>query len=216
MPKTQDTEALADKIEQLDKTLSAELAARVTLDVHREAIEALSQRLAAFEAQKSESNVETSKTEEVHLSPEARPPGHELLVNFESVKQIQLVSGNWGVARDNAIGRFSVSSKKTDPGGSSEWTLALDAPIYSIEFAYAVDSEQCCDFLSFEGQRLDHTGGEWRTVVFDFIEDPRPTVTWAYQKDGGTQVGRDKAWVDNIRVYTSLEAAFDADRSAAR
>ncbi|MCX4247887.1 hypothetical protein [Paraliomyxa miuraensis] len=134
--------------------------------------------------------------------------GGQYIQDFEGgVMPAQFTGGgnaNWVV--DNMMpiaGGFSAHSGVIGHSQQSQMNVNVNMAVAgTIDFAYSISSEACCDYLRFYVDGVQVVGAQWSGVTSGMASYPvaagAHTLQWRYQKDGSIVAGSDRAWVDNI------------------
>lgn len=128
--------------------------------------------------------------------------------NFEwGIIPPRWADNNWGITQNSADVVQGLNAVEVADALTDGQTATLEANVFTavgpVSFQFKVSSEQDFDTLTFSIDGVVHAtfSGEraWATFTFSNISAGQHKLTWAYSKDGGTSVGQDKAWIDDIR-----------------
>ncbi|MBL4584576.1 MAG: FG-GAP repeat protein [Pseudomonadales bacterium] len=113
---------------------------------------------------------------------------------------------NWHVTNEAAQeGAFSVASGDITDSQSSGLSIDVNVTDSTVSFWYLVDSEEDYDFLHFyiDGDLMLEAADIYPWARFKAnLSAGSHTLTWTYTKDSSESEGADKAWVDNIIIWT--------------
>src|SRR5690606_10502494 len=140
--------------------------------------------------------------------------------NFSGGSYTTSGNANWFVGTSSTnSGTYSAHSGNIGDNGVTRLALALNMPDPGLmEFAVRVSSEFDFDVLSVlvDGQSVLTGSGNvlWQDAPPLRLPAGPHTVTFEYAKDGSVSSGTDTAYIDDIDVYTSLPAYYDAQNTA--
>lgn len=114
-------------------------------------------------------------------------------------------------------GRFSAVSGMVADGETSTLKIEVDVTIDDVVGFYYLTSSECLnnvlgDFLQFyiDGERQGRWAGEaseWQYVEFP-VSAGRHTLEWRYVKDASDSKGKDRVWIDDVRLPIGSLAPF--------
>lgn len=137
---------------------------------------------------------------------------YEILESFEGGDSPFTLSGPWYVTDTHAnTGTKCLRSSSVTSGNSEEIiTFTSNAGEFSFWYMYQTESGYDKFFVKLDGvevlSSLSGTNLTWTQYVTQ-VEAGEHTLSLRYYKDGSSNVGLDAVFVDDLRVYASVEMA---------
>ena len=109
----------------------------------------------------------------------------------------------FGQTNESNDGSDALESGDIANGQKSCFETAFSGPL-ALSFDWKVSSQQGSDHLKFfiDGTELSRISGEvdWETVPYALNASGNHTLKWCYEKDAGTSLGSDRAWLDQLNI----------------
>ena len=112
---------------------------------------------------------------------------------------------NWLISADAFTGNYSLKTvSNLGDYNSASVGLKITTGVGDISFSVKISTEADYDELIFyidDVEQARYSGEMNWATTFNFpVTAGQHTLQWVYQKDGGTSVGQDSVWIDDIKL----------------